>query len=315
MLAFPLSTRSTITRTVVWVSIAFAMLALAAPLQADGHRARLSRGLAATVGAGRAKSVIVTGTPEQVRDVARRNGLVVEKLLESGAVLRVADAAGLSRLASDPAVPVVADDAPVSAHMATEVQALGADQAWSGLLGLPGVDGAGIGIAIIDSGITKNHESLKNRVVASLDFVTGNGRKGADGYGHGTHVAGIAVGSSTNGKGRFSGVAPGAHVVSLRVLDDNGQGTTSDVIAAIDWVIANRKYYGLRVVNLSLGKPVLESWVDDPLVLLTSRMAIIGTGFPPLLIMASDPTKEVPAGTPLSVGSLPPTRVPRAAVP
>ena len=51
------------------------------PLQADGHRARLSRGLAATVGAGRAKSVIVTGTPEQVRDVARRNGLVVEKLL------------------------------------------------------------------------------------------------------------------------------------------------------------------------------------------------------------------------------------------
>jgi subtilisin family serine protease len=52
-------------------------------------------------------------------------------------------------------------------------------------------------------------------------------------------VAGIAAGGVTTQAGRFSGVAPGAHVVNLRVLDDKGQGTTSDVIAAIEWAIAN----------------------------------------------------------------------------
>ncbi len=72
----------------------------------------------------------------------------------------------LARLAADPGVPVVAEDAPVSAHMATEVAALGADQAWAGLLGLPGVDGEGVGIAIIDSGIASQHEALRGRVVA-----------------------------------------------------------------------------------------------------------------------------------------------------
>jgi serine protease AprX len=142
------------------------------------------------------------------------------------------------------------------------------------LLGLPGVNGKGVGIAVIDSGIATFHESLRRRVVLSLDFANGaalpmrpdGSVKGQDPYGHGTHVAGIVAGDVTTAAGRFAGVAPGAHLVNLRVLDSTGRGTTSNVIAAIEWAVANRKAYGIRVINLSVGKPVLESWVDDPLV-------------------------------------------------
>ncbi len=77
---------------------------------------------------------------------------------------------------------------------------------------------------------------------ASLRRWTSCGPRSAasDAYGHGTHVAGIAAGGVTTRAGRFSGVAPGAHLVNLRVLDGKGQGTTSDVIAAIEWAIANQ---------------------------------------------------------------------------
>ena len=269
----PLTRRSS-SRTVVWVSIAFALLALSAPALADGHKARLSRGLADAVAGGASRGVIVSGSEAQVRDLAQRHGLRVQKVLGGGAVLRVSTSGELAALSADPGVAVVADDAPVTAHMATEVEALGADQAWQGVLGLPGVNGKGIGIAVIDSGMATYHEALRNRVVVSVDFsggvalpLRGDGaRKGLDPYGHGTHVAGIVAGDVTTSQGRFAGVAPGAHLINLKVLDANGRGTTSNVIAAIEWAVANRKAYGIRVINLSVGKPVLESWVDDPLV-------------------------------------------------
>jgi subtilisin family serine protease len=188
--------RPSILRTVVWVSIAFVMLALSSPLQAQGHRARLSRGLAEAIEGGRAKGIILSGSPEQVRDIAARHGLRIEKQLESGAVVNVADAATLRRLAADPAVSAVAEDAKVSAHMANEIVALGADQAWSGLFDLPGVTGAGVGVAVIDSGIASQHEALRGRVVAFVDFVQSR-QRGIDAYGHGTHVAGIVAGDVT----------------------------------------------------------------------------------------------------------------------
>ncbi len=303
----PRPARATVARTVVWVSIAFAMLALSTPLRADGHKARLSRGLAEKIGAGQSRSVIVAGTSEQVRDLAVRHGLTVEKVLGSGGVLRVDDAAALLRLTSDPSVQSVADDALVSAHMATEVTALGADQAWAGLLGLAGVTGEGVGIAIIDSGMAAFHEALRGRVVASVDFVQPRLR-GLDGYGHGTHVAAIAAGSVTTGAGRFSGVAPGAHVVNLRVLDASGRGTTSDVIAAIEWAMANKDAYGLRVINLSLGRPVLESWVDDPLVQAVERASRAG-----LVVVASAGNwGTLPDGTRVRDGITSPGNAPSA---
>ena len=99
-----------------------------------------------------------------------------------------------------------------------------------------------------------------------MDFV--NGRHSAyDDYGHGTHVAGIIAGNGYDTGGLRAGIAPAAQVVSLKVLDDQGQGTVSGVIAALEWAVANRSAYNIRVINLSVGAAVTESFLTDPLTL------------------------------------------------
>src|SRR5207249_3707479 len=100
------------------------------------------------------------------------------------------------------------------------------------------------------------HPDLKNRIVASLDF-TDSKTKGDD-YGHGTHVAGIIAGSGVgsrgaDGKPSYVGMAPGAGIVSMRVLGSDGTGFVSDAIEAIDYVIDHREELNIRVINLSLG--------------------------------------------------------------
>ncbi|MGH9868451.1 MAG: S8 family peptidase [Candidatus Polarisedimenticolia bacterium] len=138
----------------------------------------------------------------------------------------------------------------------------------------PHLDGRGVGVAVIDSGVATLEGLSDGAVTASVDFVSPRrGRAApqpfmADPYGHGTHVAGIIAGRRT---GTFSGVAPGAHVISLRVLDEDGRGQASDVIAALDWCIENASLHGLRVVNLSLGQPAVEPWETDPLAQAVER--------------------------------------------
>ncbi|MEM9386006.1 MAG: S8 family serine peptidase [Pseudomonadota bacterium] len=95
--------------------------------------------------------------------------------------------------------------------------------------------------------------------------VTASDVDGYDQKGHGTHVAGIVAASPTT-LFDHRGIAPGAGIVSVRVLDGEGRGYTSDVIAGLDWVLANADDEKIRVVNLSLGKAVLESASTDPLV-------------------------------------------------
>ena len=106
-----------------------------------------------------------------------------------------------------------------------------------------GYDGAGIGVALIDSGVTPWHDDLQGasgqRVTAFVDFVN-DATQAYDDYGHGTHVAGIVAGNGHDSGGSRAGIAPAAHVVSLKVLDGLGRGVISDVIAAIEYSIANR---------------------------------------------------------------------------
>ena len=86
-------------------------------------------------------------------------------------------------------------------------------------------------------------------------------------------MAGIIAGSPDSG---YAGVAPGAHLVNLQVLNADGSGDTSDVIAAIDWAIEHRAQYRLRVINLSLGHPVFESYREDPLCQAVQRAVDAG---------------------------------------
>ena len=136
-----------------------------------------------------------------------------------------------------------------------------------------GYTGAGIGVAVIDSGVA-SHPDLNggflggSRVVWNQSFVPGVS-SATDQYGHGTHIAGLIAGNGASSSGvkylrTFEGIAPRANIINLRVLDENGAGTDSAVIAAIAQAIALKTRYNIRVINLSLGRPVYESYKLDP---------------------------------------------------
>jgi serine protease AprX len=116
-------------------------------------------------------------------------------------------------------------------------------------------------IAIVDSGIDATRPEFAGRIAASVNLSSLPGNSPGDGRGHGTFVAGIAAGD-LQGK---SGAAPGAKIVSLDVMDDKGMAKTSDVIAAADWILANKAKYGIRVANFSLHSAVANSFMYDPL--------------------------------------------------
>ena len=134
------------------------------------------------------------------------------------------------------------------------------------------VTGAGVRVAVVDSGLQPHPDLPRSRVAAFVDFVNGR-TEPYDDYGHGTHVAGIIAGSGVSSDGRFTGAAPQAEIVALRVLDASGAGTTSNVIAALEWVSDNAEAYNIRVVNLSLGHPVFEPAATDPLVMLVEALS------------------------------------------
>ena len=112
-------------------------------------------------------------------------------------------------------------------------------------------------VAVIDSGITPWHDDLagdgaSERVDQFVDFVAGRA-DAYDDYGHGTHVAGIIAGNGFDSSGARAGVAPNARLIVLKVLDAAGHGRISDVIAAFDYVVANKDALKIRVVNLSVA--------------------------------------------------------------
>jgi len=251
--------------------------AMAAPARAE-HRARLSADLADHLAAGsQTIDVIVHGDAGHVDTIATRYNLVVFRRLRSGAVLRV-NAGQLDALQKDPDLDHLSGDVPIRSTLAVTTQAIGADQVWDGADGVPGRTGRGVTVAVIDSGIDARHQALKNRVVASVDFTGGDG---LDRFGHGTHVAGIiaAQAGQTPDTRNLRGVASGASLVSLRVLGDDGSGTISSVVEAIDWAVEHRKQFNIGIINLSLGAPVLQPYRDDPLCEAAERAVAAGIVF------------------------------------
>jgi serine protease AprX len=116
-------------------------------------------------------------------------------------------------------------------------------------------------IAIVDSGIDATRPEFAGRIAASVNLSNLSNNSPGDGRGHGTFVAGIAAGRLT---GR-DGAAPTAKLVSIDVMDDQGMARTSDVIAAADWILANKAQYGIKVANFSLHSSVANSFMYDPL--------------------------------------------------
>jgi len=117
-------------------------------------------------------------------------------------------------------------------------------------------------IAVIDTGIDGSHVDLAGgKVIEWQDFVNGKSTP-YDDNGHGTHVASIAAGTGT-GNNLYKGVAPGAALVGIKVLDSNGSGSMSTVTAGIDWAVQNKDVYGIKVINLSLGTSTSSDGTDS----------------------------------------------------
>jgi serine protease AprX len=188
-------------------------------------------------------------------------GTVFNTLDSIPAVSTTLPLSSILQLTLNPLVSYVTLDRPVTGAVTTATDysglAIGANQAAAA-----GYTGKGIGVAILDSGIA-NHPDLQSKVVYRENFTAEN--TSADGYGHGTHVAGIVAGSGVSSKSVVRGVAPGVNLIDLRVLDSKGSSSDSIIIEAIDRAIALKDRYNIRVMNLSIGRPIFESYRLDPL--------------------------------------------------
>src|SRR5215203_5063994 len=215
---------------VIWHISAVLVAALtvfATSVDAGQRQARLSSDLSAHLdsGSGADVDVIVSGSVEKIARLAERHGLHIKRQLEFGAVFTVSTQS-LEALSQDVEVEALSGNSRVHSSSALTTDStsaltthiVGADAAWAGEIETLGeVDGRGIGVAIIDSGIATENPALQNRVIASVDFVDRERGKGHDFYGHGTHIAGIIAARKYNQPvaGADSGMAPAAHLINL----------------------------------------------------------------------------------------------------
>ena len=261
----------------------FLLLVLALPASAQTAHAKLDKSLRESVeqGCAGAQPVIITAKPghrEALRRALSAHGDVVQgefPAIEAIAVDVHCD--DLAALAAFDGTYAVSFNGPVSVQSVgrkgTGARKGGAEgQAASDLTKTflatmavtPSIDnstgGSGIGVAVIDSGIGPGTD-FDSRITAFYDFTRGDIRAVAplDPFGHGTHVAGL-IGSE------FVGLAPNARLIGLRVLNERGEGSTDDVVRAIEFAIINKNLLGIHILNLSLGHPIYESAATDPLV-------------------------------------------------
>ena len=180
----------------------------------------------------------------------------------------------VAELSEDPEVAYISPDRPLHAMLDYANPTVNANIARQ-----YGWDGTGVGIALIDSGLqgrpdlNPTAKGKPARILYNASFLPNTlpyYTYTNDDYGHGTHVAGILAGNGamstcSHCTRSFIGIAPNANIINLRVLDANGNGTDSSVIGAIDAAIGLAKTYNIKVINLSLGRPIYESYTQDPL--------------------------------------------------
>ncbi|MBS1809802.1 MAG: S8 family peptidase [Acidobacteria bacterium] len=235
--------------------------------------------------------------------ITKLGGIVRHQFGNRDSVLAEISLGKIEELARDERVRQITPDRNVSANLDAAKIVTGADVARKKAQSVYGttysaLDGSGIGVAVIDSGVGMNAANKEfvatsgnSRLVHFKDFSDDLGATRAyDDYGHGTGVAGVIAGNGWASKqtgadrlewypgnyGDFDGLAPNASIVALRVIRKDGSGTISSVIKAIDYAIALQAKYNIRIINISLGAPVVQSYRTDPLCLAAARAVKAG---------------------------------------
>ncbi len=180
--------------------------------------------------------VIFKGTP-QLNDLKKYGN--IEYVFASGLGACVTmDKKNVAAVSQRDYVLYVEDNASVTALLSTAIPHIHADDAWAS-----GYDGTGVTIGILDTGLDPNHCDISGKIVAWKDFVNSQTTP-YDDHGHGTFVASCAAGKTAP-----KGVAPGASLMGVKVLNSSGAGSTDAIIQGIDWAVAN----GADILNLSIG--------------------------------------------------------------
>ncbi|MEU9954426.1 S8 family serine peptidase [Streptomyces sp. NPDC050982] len=151
-------------------------------------------------------------------------------------------------------------DAKVRGSLAESVPQIGAPAMWKS-----GYTGEGVTVAVLDSGVDETHPDLNGVEIAQKNF--SDSPDATDRYGHGTHVASIIAGSGAKSGGRYKGVAPGVKLLDGKVLDDDNIGSTSNIVAGMQWAVDQ----GAKIVNMSLGG--LDSPGVDPKEAAVARLS------------------------------------------
>ena len=242
------------------VAVAAVIAAVAGTSLADVPAASASPGVTVIVSA--------TGLLSPVTAVLGIGGTILTRYHLINAVDAVIPAALEPVLAALPGITVTSD-ATVSVQSTVEstgphtpsdafLQETGATQLAAG-----GDTGQGVTVAVLDTGID-NVPDFSGRLIGGVDL-TGGSKPYQDDYGHGTFVAGLIAGNGASSGGRYSGEAPGAKLVSIKVAGADGVTHLGTLISALQWAVDHRGGYGIKVLNLSLGFQPIESTVLNPL--------------------------------------------------
>jgi serine protease AprX len=252
------------------VALAVALLVSAAPAHASASPA--------TAPDRAARVVVVERAPASSaaeRAVVRAGGTVGRRLPLAGGFAARVPARALPAVRRAASVAGVWSDAPVAMRSSGRdcgpgdsscYDALPPEAAWQRAIGLDRVpnkfQGDGVTVATIDTGVMPT-PNLAGRVLARVDLTSE--RDGIDRFGHGTHMAGVIAGSGATTFGAFEGAAPETRIVSVKVAGWDGATDVSTVIAGLQWVVANRARFNIRVVNLSWGTDGTQGYGVDPL--------------------------------------------------
>jgi serine protease AprX len=276
-------------------AVALTLLALLGvqprPDASSAIAAKVDPGLAAEAAAAPSATVNVivreTLPPSDVSErlVRSLGGTITHELPILGGFSATLPGSALADVAGSSSVGLVWGDGEIamSSSPTSLYNRLAPNTAWRQSIRLNQVDGVydgeGVAVALLDTGVTES-DDLGDRLLARVDLTPDH--DGFDRYGHGTHMSGIIAGTGAASDGQWTGVSPGADLVSVKVAGPDGSTDVSTVIAGLQWVVANRTTYNIRVLNLAFGTDSDQSYGIDPL-----DYAVEQAWFSGILVVAS----------------------------